>query len=246
MTDSSLANQTYGAIPDMKKLIPIAVLALGAAVFAAVAFAQPSTESKAKEAAAQVVSEPTQEEAVQEDKMVYVEMVTSKGTMYIALNDTKAPISTANFLSYVEDGFYDNTIFHRVIKGFMIQGGGFAEGLKKKDPKAGIKNEWTNGLKNTRGTIAMARLGNQPDSGTSQFFINLADNGFLDQPRDGAGYAVFGHLVKGEEVLDAIGNAKTAPQGMHGDVPVETITINSVTKLSEEKAIELGLVEAEG
>ncbi|MBO6513820.1 MAG: peptidylprolyl isomerase [Phycisphaerales bacterium] len=173
-------------------------------------------------------------------------MVTSKGTMYIALNDTKAPISTANFLSYVEDGFYDNTIFHRVIKGFMIQGGGFAEGLKKKDPKAGIKNEWTNGLKNTRGTIAMARLGNQPDSGTSQFFINLADNGFLDQPRDGAGYAVFGHLVKGEEVLDAIGNAKTAPQGMHGDVPVETITINSVTKLSEEKAIELGLVEAEG
>ncbi|MGJ8636527.1 MAG: peptidylprolyl isomerase [Phycisphaerales bacterium] len=228
----------------MKKLIPIAVLALGAAVFAAVAFAQPSTESK--EPVAEVTTQPTEEEAVQEDTMVYVEMVTSKGTMYIALNETKAPISTANFLSYVDDNFYDNTVFHRVIKGFMIQGGGFAEGLKKKQPKAGIKNEWTNGLKNTRGTIAMARLGNQPDSGTSQFFINLADNGFLDQPRDGAGYAVFGHLVKGEDVLDAIGNATTSPQGMHGDVPVDPITIETVSKLSEEKALELGLTEAEG
>lgn len=232
----------------MKKLIPVAVLALGAAVFAAVAFVQPATESKAAvQPVAQVnAAQPTEEEAVQEDTMVYVEMVTTKGTMYIALNDTKAPISTANFLSYVEEGFYDNTIFHRVIKGFMIQGGGFAEGLKKKDTKDGIKNEWTNGLKNTRGTIAMARLGNQPDSGTSQFFINLADNGFLDKPRDGAGYAVFGHIVKGEDVLDAIGNAKTSPQGMHADVPVEPIMINSASKLSEERALELGLTEAEG
>lgn len=229
----------------MKKLIPVAVLALGAAVFAAVAFVQPTTEAKADQPATQT-AQPTEEEAVQEDKMVYVEMVTSKGTMYIALNETKAPISTANFLSYVEDEFYNNTVFHRVIKGFMIQGGGFAEGLKKKEPKAGIKNEWTNGLKNTRGTISMARLGNQPDSGTSQFFINLADNGFLDQPRDGAGYAVFGHLAMGEDVLDAIGNAQTSPQGMHGDVPVEPITIESVSKVSEEKAIELGLTEAEG
>lgn len=232
----------------MKKLIPVAVLALGAAVFAAVAFVQPATESKA---AVQPVAEvkaaqPTEEEAVQEDTMVYVEMVTTKGTMYIALNDTKAPISTANFLTYVEDEFYNNTVFHRVIKGFMIQGGGFAEGLKKKDPKSGIKNEWTNGLKNTRGTLAMARLGNQPDSGTSQFFINLADNGFLDQPRDGAGYAVFGHIVKGDDVLDAIGSVPTSPQGMHGDVPVDPIMINSVSKLSDERALELGLTEAEG
>lgn len=232
-------------LSQMKKLIPVAVLALGAAVFAAVAFVQPTTEAKADQPATQT-AQPTEVEAVQEDTMVYVEMVTSKGTMYIALNETKAPISTANFLSYAEEDFYNNTVFHRIIKGFMIQGGGFAEGLKKKEPKAGIKNEWTNGLKNTRGTISMARLGNQPDSGTSQFFINLADNGFLDQPRDGAGYAVFGHLAMGEDVLDAIGNAPTSPQGMHGDVPVEPITINSVSKVSEEKAIELGLTEAEG
>jgi peptidyl-prolyl cis-trans isomerase A (cyclophilin A) len=166
--------------------------------------------------------------------------------MYLALNETKAPISTANFLAYIEDGFYNDTIFHRVIPGFMIQGGGFTQDLQKKSTKDEIKNEWKNGLKNTRGTIAMARLGRQPDSATSQFFINLADNGFLDQPRDGAGYAVFGHIVKGEDVLDAIGAAQTAPQGMHGDVPVEAIIIKSVTALTDAQAADLELAGAQG
>ncbi len=226
----------------MKKLIPITTLTIGAAVFAAIAFAQPTT----KEAAKPTASEPTETEAVQEDTMVYISMETTKGTMYLALNETKAPISTANFLAYIDDGYYNDTIFHRVIAGFMIQGGGFTQDLQKKDTKDEIKNEWKNGLKNTRGTIAMARLGRQPDSATSQFFINLADNGFLDQPRDGAGYAVFGHIVKGEDTLDAIGAAQTAPQGMHGDVPVEPIIIKSVTRVSDEQAAELELAGSEG
>tara|TARA_R110000737_G_scaffold2923_16_gene9906 strand:+ start:166672 stop:167361 length:690 start_codon:yes stop_codon:yes gene_type:complete len=229
----------------MKKLIPIAVLALAVAVFAAVAFVQPSTTNASDQPATEPAT-PITPEDVQEDKMVYVSLDTTKGTMYLALNETKAPITVENFLSYVEDGFYNDTIFHRVMEGFMIQGGGFEEGLKKKATKAEIKNEWKNGLKNMRGTIAMARLGNQPDSASSQFFINLADNGFLDQPRDGAGYAVFGHLVKGEDVLDAIGSAPTSSQGMHGNVPVTTIKINSITQISNEKAVELELAGAEG
>lgn len=230
----------------MKKLIPIAVLALAVAVFAAVAFVQPSTTNASDQPTATEPATPVTPEEVQEDKMVYVSLDTTKGTMYLALNETKAPITVANFLSYVDDGFYNDTIFHRVMEGFMIQGGGFEEGLKKKATKDEIKNEWKNGLKNMRGTIAMARLGNQPDSASSQFFINLADNGFLDQPRDGAGYAVFGHLVKGEDVLDAIGSAPTSPQGMHGNVPVNTIKINVATRISDEKAAELELAGTEG
>ena len=230
----------------MKKLIPIAVLALAVAVFAAVAFVQPSTTNASDQPTATEPATPVTPEEVQEDKMVYVSLDTTKGTMYLALNETKAPITVANFLSYVDDGFYNDTIFHRVIPGFMIQGGGFTQDLQKKNTKDEIKNEWKNGLKNMRGTIAMARLGNQPDSASSQFFINLADNGFLDQPRDGAGYAVFGHLVKGEDVLDAIGSAPTSPQGMHGNVPVNTIKINAATRVSDEKAAELELAGTEG
>lgn len=231
----------------MKKLIPIAVLALGAAVFAAVAFVQPTTQANAATqpvATTQPASTPAA--PVQEDTMVYISMETTMGTMYLALNKTKAPITTANFLEYLDEGYYNDTIFHRVMKDFMIQGGGFTADLKKKSTKDGIKNEWTNGLKNTRGTIAMARLGRQPDSGTSQFFINLADNGFLDQPRDGAGYAVFGHIVKGDDVLNAIGAAHTAPQGMHGDVPIETISIKAMTRVTDEQAAELQLAGTEG
>ncbi len=176
----------------------------------------------------------------------HVTLQTNMGTIVLELDAQQTPISTENFVQYVKDGFYDGTIFHRVMNNFMIQGGGFDTSGVKKETRAPIKNEFRAAINNDRGTIAMARLGNQPDSGTSQFFINLADNGFLDQPRDGAGYAVFGHLVKGEDVLDAIGNATTSPQGMHGDVPVDPITIETVSKLSEEKALELGLTEAEG
>lgn len=231
----------------MKKLIAIAIFALGVTVFAAVAFVQPSAKtSEAQPVANTQPATPAEPEAVQEDKMVYIEMETSMGTMYLALNETKAPITVANFLSYVEEDYYNNTVFHRVMKDFMIQGGGFTADLKKKSTKPEIKNEWKNGLKNTRGTISMARLGRQPDSASSQFFINLADNAFLDQPRDGAGYAVFGQLVKGEDVLDAIGAVPTAPQGMHGDVPINTVTITSMSKISEDKAKELELAGTEG
>ncbi|MBL4810633.1 MAG: peptidylprolyl isomerase [Phycisphaerales bacterium] len=229
----------------MKKLIPIAVLALGIAVFAAVAFVQPETTEATSPEATQPVATPSTPEQVQEDTLVYIAIETTMGTIYLGLNETKAPISTENFLAYLDEGFYEKTIFHRVMKGFMIQGGGFEEGLKKKEPKEGIKNEWKNGLKNTRGTIAMARLGRQPDSGTSQFFINLADNAFLDQPRDGAGYAVFGHVVKGLDVLDAIGSVHTSPQGMHGDAPTETILIKTVTRVTDKQAAELELAGTE-
>jgi len=240
----------------MKKLFPIAVLALGATVFAAVAFVQPSTDNHdhsnhSKPSDSQSTTQPPKstqspEEPVQEDTMVYISMETSMGTIYLALNETKAPISTANFLAYLDEGYYNDTIFHRVMKDFMIQGGGFAEGLKKKPTKDEIKNEWENGLKNMRGTIAMARLGRQPDSATSQFFINLKDNTFLDQPRDGAGYAVFGQVVKGLDVLDAIGAVQTSPQGIHGDVPVEPIFIKAMTKVTDEQAVELQLAGTEG
>ncbi|MFK7760377.1 MAG: peptidylprolyl isomerase [Phycisphaerales bacterium] len=248
----------------MKKFIAISLLILGIVVFAAVAFVVPSGESTQGDivsnsstqttpeavsitlpVAAQI-EQPAEPAAVQEDTMVYVAMETTEGTMYIGLNETKAPITVANYLSYVDDGFYTDTVFHRVMKGFMVQGGGFAEGLKKKETKAEIKNEWQNGLKNMRGTLAMARLGRQPDSASSQFFINLVDNPFLDQPRDGAGYAVFGHVVKGLDVLDAIGSVPTAPQGMHGDVPVDAIFIKSVTRLTPEQIEELELAGAEG
>jgi len=241
----------------MKKMFPIAVLALGAIVFAAVAFVQPTTDdhgNHSKTSDPQPTTTPTPtpttqttpEEKVQEDTMVYISMETSMGTIYLALNQTKAPISTENFLAYLDEGYYNDTIFHRVMKDFMIQGGGFAEGLKKKPTKDEIKNEWTNGLKNMRGTIAMARLGRQPDSATSQFFINLKDNTFLDQPRDGAGYAVFGQIVKGLDVLDAIGAVQTSPQGMHGNVPVEPVYIKAMTRVTDEQAAELELAGTEG
>jgi len=115
----------------------------------------------------------------------------------------------------------------------MVQGGGFTPDLSKKDTRSPIKNEWENGLKNTRGTIAMARLGGRADSATSQFFINLVDNGFLDQPRDGAGYAVFGRVVKGLDVLDAIAQVSVHSEGMHGHIPDEPIVIESVRVVSD-------------
>ncbi len=161
------------------------------------------------------------------------------GDLVIELDNAKAPISTENFLGYVEKGAYDGTIFHRVIKGFMIQGGGFDATMKERDKGKGIKNEWKNGLSNKRGTIAMARLGNQPDSGSNQFFINTKDNAFLDQPRDGAGYAVFGRVVTGMDVIDQIEGVKTTTKDFHADVPVEAVTIKSAKKLSAEEAAKL-------
>jgi peptidyl-prolyl cis-trans isomerase A (cyclophilin A) len=183
----------------------------------------------------------------------YATIKTSAGTIVIELDNAKAPISVANFEQYAKEGFYNGTLFHRVMPGFMVQGGGFDHHgaypqtmHKKPGAKAGIKNEWGNGLKNRRGTLAMARLGNQPDSATNQFFINLADNDFLDQPRDGAGYAVFAKVVSGMNVVDEIAGTPTTrlPNGM-ADVPQEPVMIESVTILSKEKAMATMVQEAE-
>ena len=155
-----------------------------------------------------------------------VKMTTSAGVLRIELDDVKAPISTANFLSYVNKGFYDDTIFHRVIKNFMIQGGGFESGMVQKPTDANIQNEAKNGLKNDKYTLAMART-SAPHSASSQFFINTTNNGFLnnEQAQDGWGYAVFGKVVEGHAVVDAIGAVKTGRKGFHDDVPLEDVKI---------------------
>jgi cyclophilin family peptidyl-prolyl cis-trans isomerase len=157
---------------------------------------------------------------------VSVTMVTNKGTIKIELDKEKAPLTVENFVSYVKAGHYDKTIFHRVIDKFMIQGGGFDEKMSQKTTKAPIKTEASNGLKNARGTIAMART-NDVNSATAQFFINLVDNSFLDFPNNG-GYTVFGKVTEGMQVVDEIAVTKTSTFGMHSDVPVKPVVIESV------------------
>jgi len=158
---------------------------------------------------------------------VKVKLTTSMGAMTLELNEEKAPISSANFIKYVQSGHYDGTIFHRVISNFMIQGGGFTKDMQQKSVNASIKNESTNGLKNDLYTVAMART-NVRDSATSQFFINVKNNDFLnytgEQP-SGHGYAVFGKIIEGMDIVDKMKAVRTATIGPHGDVPVETITI---------------------
>lgn len=184
-------------------------------------------EQKQKEAERAAEAELAQ--MTQEERYVHISLKTSKGEIVLELDKGKAPLSAANFVSYVESGHYNGTIFHRVIKDFMIQGGGFTPDMKQKPTGEGVKNEWKNGLKNVRGSIAMARLGNQPDSGTAQFFINVTDNTFLDQPRDGAGYAVFGRVVEGMDVVDAIRAVATGQKGGMGDVPTEPVVIEAAS-----------------
>jgi cyclophilin family peptidyl-prolyl cis-trans isomerase len=157
--------------------------------------------------------------------VVKVKLETSKGDIELELDPAKAPITVANYVGYVKKGHYDGTIFHRVIPGFMIQGGGFTADMAEKEAGPMIKNEGKNGLKNDRGTIAMARRGD-PDSASAQFFINVGDNAGLNFPSpDGHGYAVFGKVTKGMEIADAIVGVPTANVGGHGDVPVEPITL---------------------
>jgi len=156
-----------------------------------------------------------------------VKLHTNFGVITLKLDAEKAPKTVENFLAYVKAGHYDNTIFHRVIKGFMIQGGGFEPGMKQKDTQAPIDNEAANGLKNKRGTIAMART-NDPHSATAQFFINVVDNDFLDfksPSGQGWGYCVFGEVVEGLDVIDQIKAVKTGNKGFHQDVPVEDVII---------------------
>ncbi|WHS61831.1 peptidylprolyl isomerase [Pseudomonas sp. G2-4] len=159
----------------------------------------------------------------------HVLLETTNGQIEIELDPVKAPISTKNFLEYVDSGFYNGTIFHRVIPGFMAQGGGFTAQMQQKETKAPIKNEASNGLHNVRGTLSMARTSN-PDSATSQFFINVADNAFLDPGRD-AGYAVFAKVVKGMDVVDIIVNSQaTTKQGMQ-NVPIDPVIIKSAKRI---------------
>jgi peptidyl-prolyl cis-trans isomerase A (cyclophilin A) len=153
---------------------------------------------------------------------------TSKGDIKLELFADKSPITVENFLQYVKDGHYNGTVFHRVIDGFMIQGGGMDAAMKEKKTRAPIKNEASNGVSNKKYTLAMART-NDPDSATAQFFINLIDNDFLDKNPRSAGYAVFGQVVEGMKIVDEIGKVKTGNKGFHQDVPVEPITIESIT-----------------
>jgi cyclophilin family peptidyl-prolyl cis-trans isomerase len=164
------------------------------------------------------------------EKNPVVTMSTSAGDIRIELHADKAPITTKNFLDYVNEGHFDGLIFHRVIPGFMIQGGGFDSAMSQKKAKSPIKNEAGNGLKNVIGSIAMART-NVVDSATAQFFINVKDNDFLNHKNtspDGYGYAVFGQVIEGMDVVQTIEKVKTGNRGMHQDVPVENVVINSV------------------
>jgi peptidyl-prolyl cis-trans isomerase B (cyclophilin B) len=157
--------------------------------------------------------------------------IKGKGVVTLELDREKAPKTVANFLDYVNQGHYDNTIFHRVISGFMVQGGGFAPGMSQKPTGAEIENEANNGLKNDHYTVAMART-SAPHSATAQFFINVSDNDFLNHTApssQGWGYAVFGRVVAGKEVVDGIAAVKTGRKGFHDDVPVEDVVIEKAT-----------------
>jgi peptidyl-prolyl cis-trans isomerase B (cyclophilin B) len=166
--------------------------------------------------------------------MRQVDLETSAGTIRVELDDEKAPETVKNFLTNVENGHYDGTVFHRVIKGFMVQGGGFEPGMNQKPTGSTIKNEANNGLKNDKYTLAMART-SAPHSATAQFFINAADNEFLNfksETPQGWGYAVFGRVVSGQDVVDAIEKVRTGNRGGHADVPIDDVTITRATVVS--------------
>jgi peptidyl-prolyl cis-trans isomerase B (cyclophilin B) len=163
-----------------------------------------------------------------------VDLETGKGTIRLELDDEKAPLTVKNFITNVENGHYDGTVFHRVIKGFMVQGGGFEPGMQQKPTGNTIQNEASNGLRNERYTVAMART-SAPHSATAQFFINAADNEFLNfksETPQGWGYAVFGKIVKGNEIVDAIEQVRTGNRAGHADVPLEDVTITRATVVS--------------
>lgn len=155
-------------------------------------------------------------------------LTTSAGNIELELDNQKAPVSVKNFVGYVNSGFYNNTLFHRVIPGFMVQGGGFSQDMAQKSTQPPIKNEADNGLRNSRGTIAMARTADK-DSATSQFFINVADNAFLDHGQRDFGYAVFGKVIKGIDVADKIAQVPTKNDGPYQNVPVKPVVILSAT-----------------
>ncbi|BAW80210.1 cyclophilin type peptidyl-prolyl cis-trans isomerase [Candidatus Nitrosoglobus terrae] len=164
-----------------------------------------------------------------------VKLQTTLGDIVIELNPEKAPLSVENFLRYVNEGFYNGTLFHRIISNFMIQGGGFDQKLNPKPTHAPIKNEASNGIKNEVGTVAMARTPD-PDSATSQFFINTSNNDFLDfqsKTRQGWGYAVFGHVIEGMSIVDTIQQVKTGRQGQYTDVPLKPVIIEKASVITD-------------
>lgn len=162
-------------------------------------------------------------------KAARVLLETSLGNIELELDAAKAPVTVDNFLQYVKAGYYDGLVFHRVIPGFMIQGGGFTPDMQQKGTRGSIKNESSNGLSNARGTVAMARLA-APDSASSQFFINVADNSRLDYPHvSGSGYAVFAKVVAGMDVVDKIAAVRTTTRGMYADVPMQAVVIKKAT-----------------
>ncbi|MBC7731629.1 MAG: peptidylprolyl isomerase [Bacteriovorax sp.] len=163
-----------------------------------------------------------------------IDLETNKGTIRVELDEARAPVSSRNFLEYVDAGHYDGTVFHRVIPGFMIQGGGFEAGMKQKPTNANIANEANNGVKNQRYTLAMART-SAPHSASSQFFINATDNTFLNfsaETASGWGYAVFAKVVSGTEVVDSIEKVKTGNKGGHGDVPLEDVVVIRASRVA--------------
>ena len=210
------------------------IIKLNKFLIALIAFFTFLTGCNAQESAKKEQLETVNSQTKSGDKMSanpQIKIETSMGTMMIELDAEKAPKSAANFVAYVENGFYDGLIFHRVIPGFMVQGGGMNPDMSEKGNKTPIENEADNGLKNDRGTLAMART-NDPHSATSQFFINLKDNDFLNHSSkspQGWGYAVFGKVTDGIEVIDAIEKVKTGNHGGHGDVPLEAVTITKMT-----------------
>ena len=211
----------------MSRYSPLHLLRLTACSFALAAFA-PAVVSAAPAASS---STSTSEGTKAMSTNPRVKLQTNQGDMVITLDAAKAPKSVENFLTYVKEGFYNGTVFHRVIDGFMIQGGGFTADLAQKATDKAINNEADNGLKNTVGTIAMARTGD-PNSATSQFFINTADNTFLNfknKTPQGYGYAVFGKVTSGMDVVQQISKTPTATRGFHQNVPVKPVIIKRVT-----------------
>jgi peptidyl-prolyl cis-trans isomerase B (cyclophilin B) len=164
-----------------------------------------------------------------------VKLITSLGNIVLELDDKQAPVTVANFLQYVTSDRYDGTIFHRVIRNFMVQGGGFAPGLKQNTTFDPIKNEAKNGLKNEKYTVAMART-SDPHSATGQFFINTTNNGFLDysQAQDGWGYAVFGKVIEGQDVVDKMNDVKTGRKGFHDDVPIDDVVLLTAEEIERQ------------
>ncbi len=228
-----------------RQLLSVSAAALGAMLLWAgpgLAQTKDATGSKPEPAKAEQPKAPEGKPTEQAAKLVHVRMSTSAGDLVLELNETLAPVTVKNFLAYVDKGFYNGTIFHRVMANFMIQGGGFTTDWKQKPTDPKIKNEWRNSLKNVRGTIAMARIGGDPDSATSQFFINVQDNAGLDrQQPDGAAYCVFGRVVDGMETVEKIRAGKVVGQPLNGEPskPVEPVVIKDVKRLTPDEAAKL-------